>query len=295
MKKATNLHLMKFNLMILCLYSLSACTSFKPQENIDSLESEMIVFFQETLENNYGSKDAVCLFVKALEHYHFNYLLEVDKSRLKRINEKLYAGGILYSYFLDEASLNDSNMLFVPVGISPSEYRRTEAYKQASKSLQIKNSGPVGLIIDSAKYMYNKSQVGNIPLPLKRREDGFTYWQRELQQAVHPALKAIAKVEDETGGTPPSSVLFGMIAANTENICESFKDDREVQMFLTLYFWKYLCHFANIDFYTGTDKTSEVMKENMNQEDKTTKKMLSTKNNGLCGALAKVLKDENLI
>ena len=84
---------------------------------------------------------------------------------------------------------------------------------------------------------------------------GFTYWQRELLQAVHPALKVIAKVEDETGGIPPSSVLFGMIANNTENICEGFKDDREVQMFLTLYFWKYLCHFANIDFYTGMDKT----------------------------------------
>ena len=52
-----------------------------------------------------------------------------------------------------------------------------------------------------------------------------------------------------------------MIANNTENICEGFKDDqREVQMFLTLYFWKYLCHFANIDFYTGMDKTSEAIK-----------------------------------
>ncbi len=251
---------MRYSLILCILFSLSACTPFKQKESIDSLGSEMIAFFQETLENNYGSKDAVCLFVKALEHYHFNYLLEVDKSRLKRINEKLYTGGILYSYFLDGAILNDSCMLFVPAGISPSEYRRSEAYQQALKSLQIKNYSSIGLIVDSAKYMYSKDQVENIPLPLKIREDGFTYWQKELQQAVHPALKAIAKVEDETGGTPPSSVLFGMIATNTENICEGFKDDREVQMFLTLYFWKYLCHFANIDFYTGMDKTSEVIK-----------------------------------
>lgn len=252
---------MKYSLVTLSLiYFLSACASLKQKEYIDSVESEMISFFKETLKTNYGNKDAVCLFVEALEHYCFNYLLEVDKDRLKRINEKLYAGGILYSYFLDGVNLNDSCMLFVPAGISPSEYRRSGAYRQALKKLQVKDSCSVGLIIDSVKYMYNKYQVENIPLPLKKREDGITYWQRELFKAVHPALKAIAKVEDQTGGDPPSSVLFGMIANNTENICEGFKDDREVQMFLTLYFWKYLCHSANIDFYTGVDKTSEILK-----------------------------------
>lgn len=242
-------------LLMSCLCSLSVFASSGQKEDIMSLESEMIVFFQATLEKNYGDKDAVCLFAEALRRYHFNYLLEVDKDRLKRINEKLYTGGILYSYFLDGAILNDSCMLFVPTGVSPSAYRRSDAYRQALKKLQVKDSYSVGLIVDSAKYMYNKAQVEDIPLPLKKREDGFTYWQRELLQAVHPALKVIAKVEDETGGIPPSSVLFGMIANNTENICEGFKDDREVQMFLTLYFWKYLCHFANIDFYTGMDKT----------------------------------------
>lgn len=53
--------------------------------------------------------------------------------------------------------------------------------------------------------------------------------------------------------------VSGMIAADTENICEGFKDNREVQMFLTLYCWKYLCHSANIDFYTGADKANEIM------------------------------------
>lgn len=220
----------------------------------------MIAFFQETLERNYGNKDAVCLFAEALKRYHFNYLLEVDKDKLRLINAKLYGEGILYSYFFDGILLNDSCMLFVPAGISSSEYRRSDCYRQALKKLPIKKHASVGLIIDSARHMYCKAQVENILLPLKKREDGFTYWQRELQQAVHPALKAIAKVEDETGGTPPSSVLFGMIAANTENISEGFKDAREVQIFLTLYFWKYLCHFANIDFYTGVDKTELYIK-----------------------------------
>lgn len=252
---------MKHNLVILfLLYFLSACVSPKQKGDLDALESEMITFFQKTLENNYGSKDAVCLFVKALERYHFNYLLDVDKAQLKRINEKLYAGGLLYSYFLDGANLNDSCMLFVPTGVTPSEYRRSDVYRQALKKLQTRKQGSLGLIIDSVNHAYSKAQVENITLPLKKREDGFTYWQRELQQAAHPALKAIAKVEDATGGEPPSSVLFGMIAANTENICEGFENDRDVQMFLTLYFWKYLCYFANIDFYTGLDKTTEILR-----------------------------------
>lgn len=251
---------MKNSLVILFLSCFcSACTSAKQKDNIDSVESEMIVFLQETLKKNYGSKDAISLFVESLERYHFNYVLEIDKERLKQINKKLYTNGILYSYFLDGTVLNDSCMLFVPSGISPSEYRRSDAYRQAVKRLLVKDSCVIGLVVDSAKYVYNKSQVENIPLPLKKRKDGFTYWQRELQQAAHPALKAIAKVEDETGGNPPSSVLFGMIAADTENICEGFKDNREVQMFLTLYCWKYLCHSANIDFYTGADKANEIM------------------------------------
>ena len=172
---------MKYSLAILSLlYFFSACASLKQKENIDSVESEMIIFLQETLKTNYGNKNALCLFVQALERYHFNYLLDVDKDRLKRINEKLYTGGILYSYFLDEAILNDSCMLFVPAGVSPSEYRRSDVCRQALRKLQVKDSCSVVFIVDSAKYVYSKAQVENILLPLKKREDGFTYWQREF-------------------------------------------------------------------------------------------------------------------
>ena len=54
----------------------------------------MMNFFQATLERNYGRKDALDLLVKGLERYHFNYLLDVDKGQLERINEKLYARGL---------------------------------------------------------------------------------------------------------------------------------------------------------------------------------------------------------
>ena len=51
------------------------------------------------------------------------------------VNENIgIAGGLLHSYFVDGAILNDSCTLFVPDGVSPSEYRQSDAYQQASKN-----------------------------------------------------------------------------------------------------------------------------------------------------------------
>lgn len=241
------------------LIVLSSYGQKNEEAEIASLETEMINYFQETLEKNYGRKDAVDLFVKGLERYHYNYLLDVDKAKLKRINEKLYAEGVLYSYFVDGVTLNDSCTLFVPAGMSPSEFRRSDTYRQAAKNLQ-EHGGSLSVTTDSLKHAYMKAQVENIILPLKKRLDGFTYKQGELERATHPALKKIAKVYDDIG-EPSSYILFGIIAKNTDNICSDFKTDRDVQMFLTLYFWKYLCYFANIDYYTGLDKTEEILKK----------------------------------
>ena len=251
--------------LFLCISTSFAIAQISPkaveknkEAEIDSLESEMMNFFQATLERNYGRKDALDLLVKGLERYHFNYLLDVDKGQLERINEKLYAGGLLYSYFVDGAILHDSCTLFVPTGVSRSEYRQSDVYKQASESLK-EHGGSLNLVTDSLKYAYMKTQVEYIILPFKKRLDGFTYLQRELELAIHPALKAYLKAEDVTGGVS-SVMIFWEIARNTDHFCSDFKTDRDVRMFLTLYFWKYLCYFANIDFYTGQDKTEEILK-----------------------------------
>jgi len=251
-------HMKYYFIFLFQLIVLSSYGQENKEAEIDSLESEMMNFFQATLERNYGRKDALDLLVKGLERYHFNYLLDVDKARLKQINEKLYAGGLLHSYFVDGAILNDSCTLFVPDGVSPSEYCQSDAYQQASKNQQ-EHGGSLSLVADSLQYAYMKAQVEYIILPFKKRLDGFTYWQRELEPAIHPALKAYLKIEDATGGVS-SVMIFWEIARNTDHFCSDFKTDRDVRMFLTLYFWKYLCYFANIDFYTGQDKTEEILK-----------------------------------
>lgn len=251
-------HMKYYFIFLFQLIVLSSYGQENKEAEIDSLESEMMNFFQATLERNYGRKDALDLLVKGLERYHFNYLLDVDKARLKQINEKLYAGGLLHSYFVDGAILNDSCTLFVPDGVSPSEYCQSDAYQQASKNQQ-EHGGSLSLVADSLQYAYMKAQVESIILPFKKRLDGFTYWQRELEPAIHPALKAYLKIEDAIGGVS-SVMIFWEIARNTDHFCSDFKTDHDVRMFLTLYFWKYLCYFANIDFYTGQDKTEEILK-----------------------------------
>ena len=79
-----------------------------------------------------------------------------------------------------------------------------------------------------------KAQVESIILPFKKRLDGFTYWQRELEPAIHPALKAYVKAENATGGVS-SVMIFEEIARNTDHFCSDFKTDRDVRMFPVSY------------------------------------------------------------
>ena len=74
-------------LAIITIIFLTACTQQNTKQNIKSLESDMIYFFQKTLEQNYGNKDAIDLFIKGMNHYHFNYILNIDKKRLEEINK----------------------------------------------------------------------------------------------------------------------------------------------------------------------------------------------------------------
>lgn len=224
---------MKTYFFYLCLLVLilpcSSVQAGNKEQEVASLESEMIDFFKKTLKQNYGSEDAVDLLVKGMNKYYFNYILEVDKRKLQKINEKLYSEGWLYSYFLDSKDLVDTC------------------------SVRIR--------IPKKQYMYARAQVIDMILPFKKyAPDGFSYFQKELSHASHPFLKAVVKIEDMVG-QPSSSLIWGLISENDKNIRTDFKSDRDLQMYLTLYFWKYLCHSGNIDFYTGKDRTAEVMKE----------------------------------
>ena len=87
-----------------------------------------------------------------------------------------------------------------------------------------------------------KAQVEYIILPFKKRLDGFTYWQRELEPAIHPALKAYVKAENATGGVS-SVMIFWEIARNTDHFCSDFKTDRDVPDALFLEIFVLFCKY----------------------------------------------------
>lgn len=235
----------------------------KKVKELTALESEMINFFRETLEKNYGSKDAIDLLVKGMNKYYHVYILEVDKSKLQKINKKLYDKGWLYSYFLDRYETNDSCLLFVPEGMTIGEYRNSAKYQQDLKRKNMDGS-IVGFAPDSAKYMSyapDRARMENLGIPLAMHKlDGFSYYQRELVYASRPTIKKIAE-QIYAIGDPPSTVLWGFISYYLEDLTNDFKSDRDTQMFMTLFCWKYLCHSANIDFYTGKDRTEMLLEE----------------------------------
>ena len=71
MKNSIN---MRYYLIFLFQLIALSVSSQNKENEISSLETEMISFFQETLDKNYGEKDALYLLVRGLERYHFNYL-----------------------------------------------------------------------------------------------------------------------------------------------------------------------------------------------------------------------------
>lgn len=253
------------------LTALAACGQRKEEmsreQEVAALETEMIDFFQETLERNYGRKDAVDLLAKGMLRYEFNYLLDVDKRRMREINEKLYKGGWLFSYFLEGRNLADScNVrLFIPKGMKMKDFYQTDAYRRTMEDVERRKAKGayvnVTVVTDSLRYAMEKAQVKGMTLPFKKQAaDGFSYWQRELEKSSHPALKKLRDMEKMVG-IPPSSLVWGMLSSNSNNICADFRTNREVQLYLTLYLWNFLCHFANVDFYTGQDRTEAVMEQ----------------------------------
>lgn len=237
------------------------------EQELVALESEMIDFFQSTLEKNYGDRYAVELLIKGLRKYDYNYVLDIDKQRLKEINRKLYGDGWFASYFFDARMMNDSDLLIIPKGMTYQQYRQSDRFKQDLKRKGMDSTWRVMTTsyrdsVRSAKWRPAHQRMENIGFyMLVYPKNGSSYYRNEMLKSPHQALKETVDVIDQVGeGVSPYAILQ-YVEANRANVLSDFKSDRDVQMFLTLYFWKYLCHSANIDFRTGEDRTEVVMKE----------------------------------
>lgn len=232
---------------------------------LDTLEREMIDFFQSTLEKNYGDRYAVELLIKGLRKYDYNYVLDVDKQRLKEINRKLYGDGWFASYFFDAKHMNDSALMVVPKGMTIREYRNSARFLKDLKKKGIDSTEQINFYRDSLEYEKWRplhQRMENIAFyMIMYPKNGVSYYRNELSRSSHQALKETAEEMTMGGDALSSEAILRYIESNRANVLSDFKSDRDVQMLLTLYFWKYLCHSANIDFRTGEDRTEAVMKE----------------------------------
>ena len=231
------------------------------EQELMALESEMIDFFQSTLEKNYGDRYAVELLIKGLRKYDYNYVLDIDKQRLKEINCKLYGDGWFASYFFDVRMMNDSDRVVIPKGMTYQQYRQSDKFKQDLKEKDIDTTRRV-IYGRDAEWNPVHQRVESIAFyMLLHPQNGSSYYRNEMLTSSHQVLKETVEEINEVGeGVSPYAILQ-YIESNRANVLSDFKSDRDVQMFLTLYFWKYLCHSANIDFRTGEDRTEVVMKE----------------------------------
>ena len=197
--------------------------SYSSAQEIPKLKEKMMDFFCKTLKQNYGKADgdAVVSIIEGLRYYKDHYIIDVNKKKLKKINDELFASA-LTDYFFDR----DTSKIEVI-------YRDWENYD------------PYQPLICERYLM---------------KLDKETYYQKELQASKHPFLKKVCH-EYEFAGGEGIPIYFGYMMTNHLNCMDDFEKDEDVRMFTTLIFWRYLCYCANIDFRTGEDKTEVILRE----------------------------------
>lgn len=217
-------HRMLAILLILFWTGNASCQQTQTNtEKIHQLESEMISFFQETLEKNYACKngDAIQLLMEGLIKYDFHYIIDVDRSKIKEILNKNKE--IFHEYFFDYPAMEKKR-------IKPERWMTDRPFDP------YKPFGTTEFIIGQ-----NASSIN--------------YLRSELSKSQHPLLKDVVKLHRDVGEFT-FMVIWGKLKSNQYNALDSFKDNKEVQLFITIFFWEYLCYCANIDFVHTADKTS---------------------------------------
>ena len=117
--------------------------------------------------------------------------------------------------------------------------------------------------LDSAKVNWERYDPYHIiaGMQFRIKDNKETYLQKELRTSEHPFLKEVCKLYDQFGSTP-FIVYMGKMITNSHHCLDDFESNEEIRMFITFYFWRYLCYCANIDFEAGEDKTEGLSKRN---------------------------------
>jgi len=206
------------------LLLLTSCSSPRdPKQEIEKQEEDIIAFFLNTLELNYGRKDDLALkwLFRGITKYDFNYILEVDRKEFKIINDR--NNNSFHSYYFDYEKMNAKRIM-------TEDWRQPTLFKPYSP-------------MSATEFKYGSN----------------SYWKNEICTSNNPFIIAIRESNTAVGGHA-FSVVKGIVSGYIDENIPVVSNDESLK-FLTLCLWEYLCYCANVDFVTGVDKTVSVKEE----------------------------------
>lgn len=200
-----------------------------PNEIIWEDCTDMVGFFKSTLYENYRDSLAFEQFWDAHQKYEGNYILQVDRKKLYNLLQRTY---------------NRTWRGFIIGFPSGKDYLNAEEVYWSSRT--ILNAAVV-------------NAISIVPSILWEDAPSFTYYSECLAKAKHPYLHFI--YENAKTSCQLNSYNVRTDLLEQYNVFRAFrKGDEEIQLLLTIYFWPYLCHCANIDIYSGMWR-DELIKE----------------------------------
>lgn len=205
-------------LFALCtLSALGVRAELTDTATIDNDCRRMVQFFKATLYENYGDSLAFDTFINAYRAYDDNYILQVDRDKLKVLFAEIY-----------ERTWRD----YLLGGYDESQSR----YKQNPKW-------------DVRWVQYSP---GLRAQSINPHTEG-SYLHRVIARSERSYFKMVYEHAQKAWGF--SSYHVNDFWINHDWLAEAFRDgDEEAQLWLTFMFWPYLCHCSNIDVYCGRPK-----------------------------------------
>ena len=212
---------MKHRLILLILCTLTAFGARSQQIDTTIVDSDclrMVQFFKATLYENYGDSLAFDTFANAYHAYDENYILQVDRDKLKALFTEIYER-TWCNYFLGGYDERKSRIH----SMNPQWDLRWVHYSPGLRGMSVYPDTPN------------------------------SYLQRVIAKSKEPYF---VRVYEHTIRTHTfASYHVNNFWIDHDWLDSSFRhNDKEVQLWLTFRFWPYLCHCANIDVYYGKPK-----------------------------------------
>lgn len=218
-RKTNNPSMKRYTILFaLCaLSTLGIRAELTDTATIDNDCHRMVQFFKATLYENYGDSLAFDTFINAYRAYDDNYILQVDRDKLKVLFAEIYER-TWRDYLLGGHDESQSRYKLNP--------KWEVRWVQYSPGLRTQSINP--------------------------HTEG-SYLHRVIARSERPYFKMVYEHAQKAWGF--SSYHVNDFWINHDWLAEAFRDgDEEVQLWLTFMFLPYLCHCSNIDVYCGKPK-----------------------------------------